>query len=93
MKVSAQYAVEHFDELASAADRGEEVEIARDFRPALMLVATPANRPSSVRRPRSEMAGIFKGRMWVSPNFDSPELNGEIADEFENGACLPDPQR
>ncbi len=29
MKVSAEYAREHFDDLLAAADSGEEVEIAR----------------------------------------------------------------
>jgi hypothetical protein len=38
MKVSAEYAVEHFEDIASAVDNGEEVEIARPHKPALQLV-------------------------------------------------------
>ena len=47
MKVSAQYAVEHFAELLSAQDRGEEVEIARDSKPTLMLVTKPEAAPAN----------------------------------------------
>lgn len=38
MKVTAQYAAAHFDDLAKAVDSGEIVEIARVEKPALRLV-------------------------------------------------------
>ncbi len=87
MVVSAQYAAEHFDELLSATDRGEEVQIARENKPVLTLVA---QQPLQTVRPRSELFGLFRGQMWVSPNFNSPELNKEIEDEFLNGPLFPD---
>ena len=89
MKVSTQYANEHFDELALAAERGESVEIASDSRPALLLVKKPVDSRGSVRRSRSEILGIFAGKMWISPNFDSPEVNDAIAAEFEDGPVFP----
>jgi antitoxin (DNA-binding transcriptional repressor) of toxin-antitoxin stability system len=52
MKVSAQYAEEHFADLASAATRGEEVEIEVYGKPSLVLVqrhsAAPFKRSSPV---------------------------------------------
>ena len=89
MKVSAQYAVEHFAELLSAQDRGEEVEIARDSKPTLMLVTKPEAAPAIVKRPRSELFGSWAGKGWISENFNSPELNKEIEDEFLNGPIFP----
>ena len=88
MVVSAQYAAEHFEELLSATDRGEEVEIAREAKPVLTLA--PKKNTDRLPRPRSELLGLFRGRMWVSPAFNSPEVNKEIEDEFLNGPVFPD---
>ena len=82
MKVSAQYAVEHFAELLSAHERGEEVEIAIENKPSLMLVPKPVS--PKAKRPVSEILGMYKGKMWISPDFNAPWLNDEIADEFED---------
>ncbi len=86
MVVRAQYASEHFEEPLSATNRGEEVEISREDRPALTLVA---KRTAEPHRPESELVGLFRGQMWVSSDFDSPELNKEIEDEFLNGPVFP----
>ncbi len=91
MVVSAQYAAEHFEELASAADRGEEVQIARNGKPALTLIAKRAG--TTAVRPRSELFGSWRGRAWMSPDFDSPETNKEIEDEFLNGSVFPAGER
>ena len=90
MRVSAQYAREHFDELVSAADRGEEVEIARESRPALMLAPKPALASATEKKPLSELFGSLRGKLWISPDFNSPELNKEIEDEFLNGPLFPE---
>jgi antitoxin (DNA-binding transcriptional repressor) of toxin-antitoxin stability system len=45
MKVSAQYAEEHFADLANTASRGEEVEIEMYGKPSLVLVQRPTMRP------------------------------------------------
>jgi antitoxin (DNA-binding transcriptional repressor) of toxin-antitoxin stability system len=58
MKVSVQYAQENFADLLHAADAGEEVEIARPDKPALLLVHRPALRSSTPSgRPRRELWG------------------------------------
>jgi antitoxin (DNA-binding transcriptional repressor) of toxin-antitoxin stability system len=41
MKVSAQYAEEHFQEILATAARGEEVEIASEGSPSFKLLVMP----------------------------------------------------
>ena len=52
MKVSAQYAATHFDDIVSAASSGEEVEIAVPNKPSLKLVVahSPVLADSTGRR-------------------------------------------
>lgn len=87
MRVSAQYADEHFTDLLAAADRGEEVEIARPDKPTLRLVLSPLERDAIEALPtvesRSKLFGIARGSIWIADDFDSPEVNDEIATEFE----------
>lgn len=45
MQVSAQYAFSHFEDISSAIDRGEEVEIVRPGKPALQLVPRTSSAP------------------------------------------------
>jgi antitoxin (DNA-binding transcriptional repressor) of toxin-antitoxin stability system len=45
MQVSLQYAKEHFADLVSAADSGQDVEISRPDKPALKLVISKATAP------------------------------------------------
>ncbi len=86
MKVSAQYAEEHFSELASAAYNGDSIEIESPEKPTLHLVAV--QKPVAVR-PRSELLGSMRGKFHLSDDWDSPELNAEIAAEFENSEIFP----
>ena len=46
MKVSVQYAAEHFEDLVSAVHNGEAVEIACAGHPALLLVPSAAPKPA-----------------------------------------------
>ncbi len=68
----------HWDFLAAAVERGEEVIVARDGKPVAMIVRyqTPKVRPP----------GFWKGKVKVSPDWDSPETNGEIAVLVEKSA-------
>lgn len=52
MKVSAQYAEEHFGDLVAAVDNGEAVEIARPGKPALQLV-----RSAGIEAPKQRILG------------------------------------
>jgi antitoxin (DNA-binding transcriptional repressor) of toxin-antitoxin stability system len=45
MQVNLQYAEEHFADLVSAADSGEEVEISRPDKPPLKLVVSKTTTP------------------------------------------------
>jgi antitoxin (DNA-binding transcriptional repressor) of toxin-antitoxin stability system len=62
MQVSLQYAAEHLAELASAARRGEEVEIAQPDGPTYRLTLVPA----SSRKPKGpRILGAGVGEMVV----------------------------
>jgi antitoxin (DNA-binding transcriptional repressor) of toxin-antitoxin stability system len=74
MKVSAQYAEEHFADLVSAFDSGEEVRIARPDKPGIRLVADEAIAPrQGVFAPnygaRGKVKSLFprtrSGRPWT----------------------------
>ena len=54
---------------------GEEVIIAKGHKPVLKLVAL--ERPKRRRKP-----GSAKGKIWMAPDWDSPEVNEEIAEDF-----------
>jgi prevent-host-death family protein len=62
--------------LIERVEAGEEITLARAGRPVARLV--PYNHRTQPRR-----LGIWKGRIWISPDFDSPEVNAEIARDFE----------
>lgn len=66
----------HLSRLLERVEAGEEITLARAGRPVARLV--PYRRPL-VRRP----FGIWKGKVWLAPDWDSPEVNTEIADLFD----------
>lgn len=68
MTVNAQYAAEHFEDLASAADKGEQVEIERPGKPTLVLVSRPAGRPTPSRRPAASFGARGKDWSRLHPN-------------------------
>ena len=79
MEVNVHHAKTNLSKLIAAVESGEEVVIARNGRPAVKLVL--AETPKKSRR-NSIGSGI--GKIWISPDFNSPETNAEIADLFEN---------
>lgn len=60
--------------LVERAAAGEEVVIARAGKPVARLVAVEERRP---RQP-----GFLRGKIWMAPDWDSPEVNEEIARAF-----------
>ena len=80
MNVNVHYAREHFQELESAIDRGEIVQIERGSKPALRLVRI--DEQDGTKRPIDELFGLWSGKLDLSKGWDSPELNEEIASEF-----------
>ena len=74
--VNIHEAKTHLSRLVERVEAGEEITLARAGRPVARLVPYIAG-----RKPRK--LGIWKGRAWVDPRWDSPEVNQEIADLFD----------
>ena len=66
----------HLSRLIERVERGEEVVLARAGRPVARIVPY---RPQ--RAPRQP--GLLKGQIWTAPDWDSPEVNAEIAEQFD----------
>jgi hypothetical protein len=86
MKVSAQYATAHFDELSTAVDAGEVVEIERPCKQTLTLV--PTMDQERILKPRVLGGGVGKLRVpseaeWAALDH---ELWGDRLDEHRNVA-------
>jgi antitoxin (DNA-binding transcriptional repressor) of toxin-antitoxin stability system len=82
MKVSAQCAEEHFADLLTAADSGEEVEIARPDKPALYLAPRPEAVPFKRTTPRvlGEGVGEMIVPSWEEWKAIDKELEREVND-------------
>lgn len=65
----------HLSRLVERAAGGEEVVIARAGKPVAKLV-----RYEEARKPRR--LGTLQGAIWMAPDWDSPEVNEEIARSF-----------
>lgn len=89
MQVNLQYAQEHLAELGSAVDAGQEVEISRPDKPSLKLVVSNQH-PAPKAFDRSGMFGAGKGKIWVDDDWDSDEVNEEIARSFNESQLFPD---
>ncbi len=87
MKVSAQYAQEHFADLALAASNGEEVEIEVSGQPTLVLHQRPTPVPFKPTTPRILGEGI--GEM-VVPEWDKwKAIDRELELEVNNHPMIP----
>jgi len=78
MQVNMLEAKNAFSRLVAAAERGEDVILARDGKPVAKIVRYQA--------PKVKPPGAWKGKVKVSPDWDSPETNAEIAKLFEESA-------
>ena len=67
----------HLSRLLERVEAGEEITLARAGRPVARLVPY---------RPRREprVPGILKGKLWLAADWDSPEVNAEIAADFDS---------
>jgi prevent-host-death family protein len=73
--VNVHDAKTHLSRLLERVERGEEVVIARAGRPVARLV------PLRVRTEPRRL-GALRGRIRMAPDWDSPEINEEIAEDF-----------
>ena len=74
--VNIHEAKTHLSRLVERVEAGEEITLARAGRPVARLV--PYRRASLPRQP-----GLLKGKIWLAPDWDSPEVNAQIADLFD----------
>ena len=89
VNVSLQYAQEHFADLISAADRGEEVEITRPGKPTVRLVISTVTHVRKIAN-RSQPARPM-ARSDQAPNLKTwAAMDKEIEDEMLNGPIFPD---
>jgi prevent-host-death family protein len=78
MQVNMLDAKNSLSRLVAAAERGEEVVLARDGKPVARLLRYQA--------PKVKPPGAWRGKVKISPDWDSPETNAEIATLFEQSA-------
>jgi prevent-host-death family protein len=78
MQVNMLEAKNALSRLVAAVERGEDVILARDGKPVVRLVPYEA--------PKVKPPGAWKGKVKVSPDWDSTETNAEIAAIFEESA-------
>ena len=69
-------------ELVKAATNGEDVVICRAGKPVVRLVPV-------AKKPPKRKLGLWKGKIWMAPDWDSPEVNEEIRRLFEEGDPMP----
>lgn len=72
--VNIHQAKTHLSRLVGRVEAGEEITLARAGRPVARLVPYRAR-----REPRR--LGVWKGQVWMSPDFDAPLP--EIVEAFE----------
>ena len=74
--VNVHEAKTHLSRLLERVEAGEEITLARAGRPVAKLVPYVARQEP--RRP-----GMWKGKVHLAPDWDSPEVNAEIAALFD----------
>ena len=73
--VNVHDAKTHLSRLLERVEAGEEITLARAGRPVARLVPYR-------RRTEPRMPGALKGQIQLADDWDSPEVNAEIADLF-----------
>ncbi len=92
MQVSLHYAQEHLEDLASALDRGEEVEIARPEKPSLKLViSNPAKLVSKglVGADGKRVLGAGRGEMIVPTWEEWKAMDKELEQLINESTLFP----
>ena len=74
--MSAEYAAEHLAELFDAADRGEEVEIARLEKPGVKLVVAVSGEAG--KRTGQRVLGAGRGEIRVPSDEEWAEMDTEL---------------
>jgi antitoxin (DNA-binding transcriptional repressor) of toxin-antitoxin stability system len=86
MKVSAQYAQEHFAEILNAAESGEPVEIARPDKPTLKLVLSTAIAPAKPAGQR--ILGAGRGELRVPSEEEWRQMDMELQRQMNDAPLM-----
>jgi len=89
--VALSEAREHLGELLERAERGEEIVIERQGRPAMKLVPVRNEAVGTSRAGGQNLLNSARGEIWLADDWDSAETNKEIAELFENSNLFPEP--
>ena len=73
--VNVHDAKTHLSRLLERVEAGEEITLARAGRPVAKLVPIP-------RRSDPRVPGLLRGKIHMADDWDSPEVNEEIAELF-----------
>jgi len=73
--VNIHEAKTHLSRLIERVEAGEEITLARAGRPVARLVPLGA-------RTEPRPLGLLRGQIWTAPDWDSPEVNAAIAEDF-----------
>jgi prevent-host-death family protein len=73
--VNIHEAKTHLSRLIERDEAGEEITLARAGRPVARIVPFQPRR--AARQP-----GFWKGKLWLADDWDSPDVNAEIAELF-----------
>jgi len=68
--VNVHEAKTHLSRLLQRVERGEQITIARAGKPVARLI------PVEPSNPRTNVRGSYRGRIWMSENFDEPLPSG-----------------
>ncbi len=71
-QVNVHEAKTRLSQLLAEVERGREVIVARNGKPVAKLVPFPAPAKKRLR------LGTWKGRIWMSPDFDAPLSEEEL---------------
>jgi prevent-host-death family protein len=75
-QVNIHEAKTHLSRLVERVEAGEEIVIARGGRPVARLVPLR-------QRTEARPLGLRRGKIWMAPDWDSPEVNAAIAEDFD----------
>lgn len=84
IQVNIHQAKTTLSKLIEAAERGEEVVIARAGKPAVKLVAAQ----EETAKPKRREFGAWKGKVWYAPDYD--QADAEIERDFYESKIFPD---
>ena len=87
MQVSLQYAEEHFADIVTAANAGEEIEILQEEQPALRLVRTDT--PHPILKDGKRILGAGRGEFRVPGTQEWAEMDRASSAVMNDASVFP----